>query len=120
MVIHRDDGRPRYGLIMITNFQPEVEGDKTTKGKEQSGKTFLSNSQWTELCKIVAKRKWTHVWNQVTPASWTFVPEQGENFSQKPEVFSATSSSQVDIIHSLLDALPGNARKIMNMNFIFL
>ena len=102
MAIDCDNVRPRYGLTIITNFQTPIdEDDKTsTMGKEQSGQTAVSDSQWTELCKIIAKRKWTHMWNQVTPATWTVIPKQSKNISPKPAVFSAESSSQVDIIHS--------------------
>ena len=102
--------RPRYGLIIATSFYNNDIGkeicEDDVEGKDKYS-TFLSKPQWLALCKRLSRQNWTHMWNQTTPASWTFPPTVIES-SPKPKIFPADSPQLIDILHALLDGLPGN------------
>lgn len=103
-----DNPRPRYGLIFATSYTDsfKTEGCQNGVVGRNQVNIGLSESQWLALCKKISRRKWTHMWNQTTPASWTFPPTVIES-SSKPRIFPADSSQLIDILHSLLDLLPG-------------
>ena len=88
--------RPRYGLIISTS----------NKENELKNNLIIDDKQWKQVCEKVTKYNWCYEWNQAHPPSWTAKPSQVKELTQ-PTTYNANSNEIADLIHNLLDSLPG-------------
>ena len=96
------DLRPRYGLIIATS--KNILGGPSNENS-QNLNSFITDSEWGKMCKKIVKYNWSYTWNMTIPPSWTSVSQIGE--IPKPKVHDENSVQIVDLIHNLLDILPG-------------
>ena len=94
--------RPRYGLVIATSKNcPKGPSNETP----QSVNSFITDSDWEKIRKKIAKYNWSYTWNLTLPPSWTLISQMIA--IPKPQVYDESSVQIVDLIHNLLDALPG-------------
>ena len=102
--------RPRYGFIFATTSSQEIiQNEHFDKQKQNIDlpSTYLDNCQWSQMCEKIWKYHWTHTWNQILPASWTFASCNKSTIS-RPKLYTEDSIQIINILHTLLDSLPGN------------
>ena len=92
----KNNVRPRYGLIISTS----------NKKNELKNNLIIDDKEWKQICEKVTKYNWCYEWNQAHPPSWTAKSLQVKESTQ-PTTYDANSNQIADIIHNLLDALPG-------------
>ena len=88
--------RPRYGLIISTS----------NKENELKNNLIIDDKQWKQVCEKITKYNWCYEWNQANPPSWMAKPSQVKELTQ-PTTYNANSNQIADLIHNLLDSLPG-------------
>ena len=101
--------RPRYGLIIATvsNNNNTVGGHFDTNSQTvELPVPMLDDIQWKQMCKKILKYKWSYTWNQTLPPSWTFANTQADSIP-RPKLFLNDSPQLLNIVHNLLDTLPG-------------
>ena len=102
--------RPHYGIIIATvsNNNNIIGGhfDANTQTVDLPA-PMLDDIQWKQMCQKISKYNWSYTWNQTLPPSWTFASTQPDSIP-RPKLFLNDSPQLVDIVHNLLDTLPGN------------
>ena len=95
--------RPRYGLVISTSSNCSKKQISVNGSKYNS---IISESQWEKLCEKLENYHWCFSWNQTVPASWALSSPNDKEYPQ-PQTYDINSAQVADIIHSLLDKLPG-------------
>ena len=95
--------RPRYGLVISTSSNCS-KNQISVNGPNYN--SIISESQWEKFCEKLETYHWCFSWNQTVPASWTVSSSKVKEYPT-PQTYDINSAQVADLIHSLLDKLPG-------------